>query len=221
MPGHELAKQLLYELPPKTTDHPNRTYRIFALCLKSESCVFINKMNSQGDVPHGNKITAIRFDVTTEESISYAFTDAIAPWLKASPDRILHCLVNNAGIGTPGFVDMLNVEPAFSSPNSYRNDMEVNFFGMVRGTKETKEKRTQCDDTRASFFFFSGSPRAFALGLYLHLPAGCRPTGCRRVDGRASGRSRESPPRFLLTPSPVLSSFLLFSPLFSSSFVCR
>jgi len=60
---------------------------------------------------------------------------AITPWLHASPDRYLHALVNNAGIGTPGFVDMLNVDPVFANGQSYRNDMEVNFYGMIRSVQ--------------------------------------------------------------------------------------
>jgi NAD(P)-dependent dehydrogenase (short-subunit alcohol dehydrogenase family) len=114
-----------------------RRYKIFALCLRDDSCSKINALNETADPKYGNEVVGVQVDVTSDSSVSAAVSGAVLPWLNESSDRILHAVVNNAGIGTPGFVDMLNVQPAFSSPHSYRNDMEVNFYGMIRLTQAT------------------------------------------------------------------------------------
>ncbi|GMI24393.1 hypothetical protein TeGR_g2324 [Tetraparma gracilis] len=133
--GRDLAERLLTSVPPPTTKHKSRSYKIFALCLRDDSCSKINALNETADPKYGNEVVGVQVDVTSDSSVSAAVSGAVLPWLNESSDRILHAVVNNAGIGTPGFVDMLNVQPAFSSPHSYRNDMEVNFYGMIRLTQ--------------------------------------------------------------------------------------
>lgn len=56
----------------------------------------------------------------------------ISNWLDAkesgSKPRFLHAVINNAGVGSIGLIDWLEMK-------DFRKDMEVNFFGMVQTTK--------------------------------------------------------------------------------------
>jgi len=69
-------------------------------------------------------VTAIHLDITSQNSISEAFEV-----VKKQCPNGLWALINNAGI-----VDGINFE--FTSMESYRKVMEVNFFGHVMMTKK-------------------------------------------------------------------------------------
>jgi NAD(P)-dependent dehydrogenase (short-subunit alcohol dehydrogenase family) len=69
------------------------------------------------------KATVFRLDITKEEDISAAFE------LVNGKTNTLHALVNNAVIGTGGYIDWTSME-------IIRNIMDVNFFGHVTITKK-------------------------------------------------------------------------------------
>jgi NAD(P)-dependent dehydrogenase (short-subunit alcohol dehydrogenase family) len=149
--GYDLAVKLLGECAPSTTRHANHRYKIFALCLRDDSCGKLVSLGKASNNPYGNTIDAIQCDVTSDESVTAAIK-SVEPWLFSSSKNYLHGLVNNAGIGTPGFVDMLNTGSYRSSPYTYRNDMEVNLFGMIRSTQAClplfKDQATRSSDDR-------------------------------------------------------------------------
>ncbi len=69
------------------------------------------------------KATVFRLDITKEEDINAAFE------LVNGKTKVLHALVNNAGIVISGFIDWTSVE-------IMRKIMDVNFFGHVTITKK-------------------------------------------------------------------------------------
>lgn len=108
---------------------------VFAGCLKKESF-------TQFDVNKERlRIFPLEMDVTDDTSVTKAVA-AVSNWLRSSgssssssdgvqPDpetRVLHALVNNAGVGVSGFVD-------WTPLSEYQKGMEVNYFGMIRCTK--------------------------------------------------------------------------------------
>ena len=66
--------------------------------------------------------TVFQLDITSQDDIDRAFE------LVSSKTKVLHALVNNAGIGASGMIDWITVD-------SMRQVMEVNFFGHVAMTK--------------------------------------------------------------------------------------
>ncbi|CAF4816225.1 unnamed protein product [Rotaria sp. Silwood1] len=70
-----------------------------------------------------SKATVFRLDITKQEDIDNAFE------LVNEKTKILHALVNNAGISTSGFIDWISIE-------TMRKIMDVNFFGHVAMTKK-------------------------------------------------------------------------------------
>ena len=70
-----------------------------------------------------SKATVFHLDITKQEDIDAAFD------LVKDKTRVLHGLVNNAGISTSGYIDWMTME-------SMRKIMDVNFFGHVAMTKK-------------------------------------------------------------------------------------
>mmetsp|Transcript_6657 Transcript_6657/g.14620 ORF Transcript_6657/g.14620 Transcript_6657/m.14620 type:complete len:403 (+) Transcript_6657:113-1321(+) len=95
---------------------------VFAGCLSKEA---MNQFEGLSN------IIPLKMDVTDEKEVENA-VETVMNWLVEGPvqhaDRHFHALVNNAGIGTGGRIDWLDLKP-------YRQNMEVNYFGMVRVTQ--------------------------------------------------------------------------------------
>jgi len=70
-----------------------------------------------------NKATVFHLDITNQESIDEAFN------LVQTKTKVLHALVNNAGIGLANVIDLMTMD-------ELRKVMEVNFFGHVAMTKK-------------------------------------------------------------------------------------
>ena len=70
-----------------------------------------------------SKATVFHLDITKQEDIDAAFD------LVKDKTKVLHGLVNNAGISTSGYIDWMTME-------SMRKIMHVNFFGHVAVTKK-------------------------------------------------------------------------------------
>jgi len=76
----------------------------------------------------GHSIVVVPLDVTDNESVKNC-AEIVNDWVKEDPSvRSLHAVVNNAGVGTGGEVDWLQMK-------NFEFDMGVNYFGMVRVTK--------------------------------------------------------------------------------------
>jgi len=103
-------------------------YYVFAGCLKEESIAFLNSSCEQRMIP-------VLLDVCNQEHVE-ELIENVSQWIeegietksKEEKPRYLHALVNNAGRGTPGLVDWVNLD-------DYRSDMEVNLFGQIRLVK--------------------------------------------------------------------------------------
>jgi NAD(P)-dependent dehydrogenase (short-subunit alcohol dehydrogenase family) len=78
-------------------------------------------------------ITSLELDVTKQESVD-AFAERVHEDILKSKtgdgttERVLHAIINNAGVGSGGCVDWLDVD-------DFQRDMNVNFFGIIRVTK--------------------------------------------------------------------------------------
>ncbi|CAF1593373.1 unnamed protein product [Rotaria sp. Silwood1] len=70
-----------------------------------------------------SKATVFRLDITKQEDIDSAFE------LVNKKTKVLHALVNNAGIGVTGHIDWTSME-------DMRKVMDVNYFGHVAMTKK-------------------------------------------------------------------------------------
>lgn len=117
---------------------------VFAACLKEES-------KKQFDLEP--RIHPLVMDVTKDDSVAAAVKE-FTMWVnnEESPKkgeglapRVLHAVINNAGIGVGGEVDWLDM-------SMFHNVMEVNYMGMVRVCKgflpilkEQAIKRTHTD----------------------------------------------------------------------------
>mmetsp|Transcript_35251 Transcript_35251/g.105313 ORF Transcript_35251/g.105313 Transcript_35251/m.105313 type:complete len:218 (-) Transcript_35251:1464-2117(-) len=87
-----------------------RGFVVFAGCLSS---------HAMGQFEGSDKIFALKMDVTNQNEVSEA-SGAVRKWINgASPacPRVFHALVNNAGVGTGGLVDWVEMK-------DYRRDME-------------------------------------------------------------------------------------------------
>ncbi|CAF1406551.1 unnamed protein product [Adineta ricciae] len=69
-----------------------------------------------------SRATVFRLDITKQEDIDAALE------LVQSKTKVLHALVNNAGIGSGGYIDWISME-------TVRRIMDVNHFGHVAMTK--------------------------------------------------------------------------------------
>ncbi|CAF1366359.1 unnamed protein product [Rotaria sp. Silwood1] len=85
--------------------------------------VFVpSSLNSLKDIL-SPRATVFRLDITKEEDINATFE------LVKEKTNVLHALVNNAGIGTGGYIDWITLE-------HMHKIMDVNFFGHVAMTKK-------------------------------------------------------------------------------------
>jgi len=103
--GHGLALEL-----------DQKGFNVFAGVLLSDT---ISKLKSQ----LSERATVFQLDITKQEDIDAAYA------LVESKTKVLHGLVNNAGIGTGGLIDTTPLE-------LMRRVMDVNFFGHVAMTKK-------------------------------------------------------------------------------------
>ena len=69
-----------------------------------------------------SRATVFKLDITRQEDIDDAYQ------MVSARTKTLHALVNNAGVGTCGYIDWISMD-------SMRNVMDVNFFGHVSMTK--------------------------------------------------------------------------------------
>ena len=93
-------------------------FTVFAGCLTE-----VGKKRWKGSP----RVEAFLLDVTDEKSVN-SVGERVLKWLRSSPGRSLHSVVNNAGIGEGGLVDWMAME-------KFRRTLEVNFFGAVALTK--------------------------------------------------------------------------------------
>ncbi|CAF1141167.1 unnamed protein product [Adineta steineri] len=70
-----------------------------------------------------SRATVFKLDITQTEDIDLAYE------MISSKTKVLHALVNNAGVGSYGYIDWISVD-------SIRQVMDVNFFGHVTMTKK-------------------------------------------------------------------------------------
>lgn len=100
-------------------DLEEKGFIIFAACLTQKG---------MDQFSMNKKIVPIQMDVTNNEQVLQA-SEVVSQWLnKKGKNIVLHAVVNNAGVGSFGFVDWQKL-------SSYERDMEVNYFGMVQTTK--------------------------------------------------------------------------------------
>jgi NAD(P)-dependent dehydrogenase (short-subunit alcohol dehydrogenase family) len=109
----------------------HRGHTVFALCLSEES-----SQQLKAAAKEHNLVNLVRVicDVTRDSDVDAAVA-VVDRWLSSGNEpskprgaRRVRALVNNAGRGTPGLVDLLSL-------SEYEEDMSVNFFGVVRTTK--------------------------------------------------------------------------------------
>jgi short chain dehydrogenase len=118
---------------------------VFAGCLSKNSFEQFQVKSA------GGRIIPMIMDVTNDADVQRA-VDQVSKWLddessktkkknKTSKKRLLHALINNAGITKVGLFDWIEVE-------DYRRVMEVNFFGVLRTCKAIlpllKKQSTDC-----------------------------------------------------------------------------
>jgi len=70
-----------------------------------------------------SRATVFQLDITRQEDIDAAYE------MISNKTKVLHALVNNAGIGAGGLIDWISVE-------FMRRMMDINFFGHVKMTKK-------------------------------------------------------------------------------------
>jgi NAD(P)-dependent dehydrogenase (short-subunit alcohol dehydrogenase family) len=109
-------------------------YTVFAGCLDA------NKCKDLAELPGSERLVVVQMDVTSDEQVTAA-AKTVEEWLqhnmsavgllhseeqKKKKKRVLHALVNNAGVGRGGYIDWtrdLAIE---------KYCMDVNYLGMVR-----------------------------------------------------------------------------------------
>lgn len=91
---------------------------VFAACLQESSLLQFKFLSG--------KVIALRMDVTKDDHIEKAVQN-VKNWISESHEtRLLHALINNAGIGGGvGVADCLTI-------SSFEKVMDVNFFGVLR-----------------------------------------------------------------------------------------
>ena len=97
-------------------------YYVFCGCLKQESlALFAQK----------ERMTAVVVDVCKDQDVAN-FGKIVLDWInaaaKSDKKRFLHAVVNNAGIGTGGLVDWIDMDV-------YEKNMNVNCMGQIRIVK--------------------------------------------------------------------------------------
>ncbi|CAF1154617.1 unnamed protein product [Adineta ricciae] len=103
--GHGLAIEL-----------DKQGFNVFAGVLTANSKDSLSKILS-------TRATTFQLDITREEDIEAAYQ------LVSNKTKVLHALVNNAGIGAGGYIDWISLQ-------FIRRMMDVNFFGHVAMTKK-------------------------------------------------------------------------------------
>ncbi|CAF1020936.1 unnamed protein product [Adineta steineri] len=81
-----------------------------------------NSKDSLGQIL-SSRATIFQLDITRQEDIDAAYE------LVSNKTKVLHALVNNAGIGAGGYIDWISLD-------FMRRMMDVNFFGHVAMTKK-------------------------------------------------------------------------------------
>ena len=95
---------------------------VFAACLTTKGMLQYSNLDDDGTDNSSSKIIPVLVDVTNDGQVREA-ANIVTKWLESddpSTPRVLHAVVNNAGVGTPGFVDFLEM-------SSYEFDMEGRF----------------------------------------------------------------------------------------------
>ena len=94
-------------------------YHVFCSCLKKESLDAFN---------HKERMTALVVDVCEDQDVSN-LSKAVFEWIEANSNkRFLHAVVNNAGMGSFGLVDWVDMD-------LFQKNMEVNCLGQIRVVK--------------------------------------------------------------------------------------
>ena len=122
--GHGAAKELA-----------ERGFTVFAGCLDPDAFLSGDgDGDGDGDGSDKGSVVACKLDVTNQESVD-AFAARVREHIHAgssssstSSPCALHAVVNNAGVGSGGCVDWLDLA-------DFQRDMDVNYFGMIRVTK--------------------------------------------------------------------------------------
>ncbi|GMH66668.1 hypothetical protein TL16_g04482 [Triparma laevis f. inornata] len=122
-----------YDLALKFLRTSKKQFTVFAYCYSDAGCKRVNSLNSDSNP---NQVIAVKCDVTDEEAVVSAATN-VRIYLSQPSDirRVFHGLINNAGVGSPGTIDMIPVMQSPGKPFSYQRDIEVNYYGALRVTK--------------------------------------------------------------------------------------
>jgi len=137
LPAH--SSQLLSSSPPPC--HLSTTsFTVFALCYSEAGCarIVVKAKSKSASKFSVNQIFPLQCDVTNEQSVAGAFSSVeayIARPNEGGSKKFLHAVVNNAGVGTPGYVDMIPIKNEKGKMLSFQRDMEVNYFGALRVVK--------------------------------------------------------------------------------------
>ncbi|GMH85375.1 hypothetical protein TrST_g858 [Triparma strigata] len=122
-----------YDLAVKFLRTSKKRFTVFAYCYSDSGCLRCNSLNSPSNP---NTVISLKCDVTSESSVVSASTNVRTYLSQPSPTpRYLHGLINNAGVGSPGTIDMIPVLQTPGKPFSYQRDIEVNYYGALRVTK--------------------------------------------------------------------------------------
>ena len=117
----------------KLAGAPGR-WTVFAYCLTKEGCARLASLSGSK-----NAVRPLLVDVTDQGMVDAA-ADSVrlylsSPHAPSSPPRAFHGLVSNAGVGSPGTVDMLPLDRLDGHPFSLSRDMDVNYYGSLRVIK--------------------------------------------------------------------------------------
>ena len=96
-----------------------RGYTVFAGCLKPAALAEEARKNAL--------LLPVAMDVTSDDQMTGGAA-IVQAWLDAQPGRRLLSLVNNAGVGTGGFAEVLSMR-------DFERDSAVNYLGVVRACK--------------------------------------------------------------------------------------
>jgi len=134
-----VAYRLYYHFNPTPNISPNGKYVLISGCDTGFGNGLAYELDQQGfnvlagiyDLKNqatlterlSSRATVFKLDITNQQDIDDAFE------LISSKTKVLHALVNNAGIGYGGLIDWVTNE-------SIRQMMDVNFFGHVAMTKK-------------------------------------------------------------------------------------
>ena len=134
-----VAYRLYYHFNPTPNISPNGKYVLISGCDTGFGNGLAYELDQQGfnvlagiyDLKNqatlterlSSRATVFKLDITNQQDIDDAFE------LISSKTKVLHALVNNAGIGACGYVDWITVD-------SIRKVMDVNFYGHVSMTKK-------------------------------------------------------------------------------------